>query len=204
MRAASSGVATNFPASPEQLHRAVVPVHTFVVAVPCHLYAGRDQCDTEHEQQPPEAADQCGAGEDEHRAQRQCPEDAPEEHSVLVTHGDGKRREDHGPDEHVVDAERLLDHVATHVFAERGAAEQRQDDDGEAETEGHPHCRLDQRTPGRGFVVVAVQEQVDREHRDDQGQQAGPVPRLDVELGELRSDGRYEREGRFHGRPSFG
>ena len=57
------------------------------------------------------------AGEDEHRAQDQGAEDAPEQHPELVLRRHGEVAEDHRPDEDVVDREALLDQVAGQVLA---------------------------------------------------------------------------------------
>ena len=52
---------------------------------------------------------------------RERAENPPEQHAVLELDGDGHGRKQDGPDEHVVDAERLLDQVAADVLAERFA-----------------------------------------------------------------------------------
>ena len=85
------------------------------------LEPGVDEEHTEHQQQPPEPADQRAAEDDEDRPQREGTEDAPEQHPVLVLQRDRQRGEQHRPDEDVVDAERFLDQVAADELAERGA-----------------------------------------------------------------------------------
>ena len=145
------------------------------------LDARCDEHHAEHEEQPPELLDERGAGEDEHGAHRQRAEDAPEQHPVLVARRDRERREDHRPHEDVVDAERLLDHVAAEVLAERLATPHEQHHEREPEPARHPDRRLDQRVLGRRFLVAAVQEQVDRQQDRDHAEQRRPVPRADVD-----------------------
>ena len=64
------------------------PARRFVLclvgAVADDLGARVDEEDAEHQQQPPEAADQRAAEDDEDRAHREGAEDAPEQHAVLV------------------------------------------------------------------------------------------------------------------------
>lgn len=67
-----------------------------------HLHPGEQQEGPEEVQHPGEVLHQCCAHPDHDRAQDHHPEDAPEQHAVLVTAGDGEIAENHGHDEHVV------------------------------------------------------------------------------------------------------
>ena len=154
-----------------------------------------DQEHAEHQQQPPEPADQCAAQHDEERPQRKCAEDAPEQHPVLILQRDRQRGEQHRPDEHVVDAERLLDQVAADVLAERGAAVHHRDDDRERQTAHHPDGRLDRCFLGRRRVRLAVSVQVDPQHGDDDHEQRDPRSQGDVDVDELGTIGGCSNEG---------
>ena len=79
-------------------------------------------------------------------------EDAPEEHSELELARDGEEREDHGPHEHVVDREALLDQEAGVVLAGRLPAVPEQHDESEAEAQRDPHRRLDRGLADRDDV----------------------------------------------------
>jgi hypothetical protein len=114
-----------------------------VVAVAEDLDAGVDQEHTEDQQHPPELGDQRRPEDDEAGAKGEGSEDAPEQHPVLELERDGHRREQHRPDEDVVDTERLLDQIAADVLTERGAAELDRDECREAEPACHPDRRFD-------------------------------------------------------------
>ena len=64
--------------------------------------------------------------------QHERAEDAPEQDPELVRPGHGEEREDHRPDEDVVDREALLDQVAGEVLAGRPGARRPRDDEREA------------------------------------------------------------------------
>ncbi|MDT4875656.1 hypothetical protein FQZ97_1110380 [compost metagenome] len=77
-----------------------------------HLHPGQQQKGAEYIENPVEALHQRGAQTDHDRAQHYDPEDAPEQHPVLVTPGNAEETEDHRHDEHVVHRQRLLDQKA--------------------------------------------------------------------------------------------
>ena len=171
-----------------------------VVAVADDLQAGVDEEDAEHQQQPPEPADQRAAEDDEDRPQGEGTEDAPEQHPMLILQRDRQRGEQHRPHEDVVDAERLLDQVATDELTERTAAERDRDHAGERETAHHPDQRLDGRFLGCRRMRFAVAEQVDRQHDDDHGEQRDPRCRGNVdvdEVGTIASSNEVQRKTPF-------
>ena len=86
------------------------------------LHGRVEQERAEDVEDPVEALDQRDAGEDEDRPQHERAEDAPEQHPELVLPGHGEEREDHRPDEHVVDRQALFDQEAGVVLAARLAA----------------------------------------------------------------------------------
>ena len=92
-----------------------------VVVAEHQLAGGVEQERAEDVEHPVEALDDRHAGEDERRPQDQRPEDAPEQHAVLVLRRHEEVAQDQRPDEHVVDAEALLDQVARDVLAGRRA-----------------------------------------------------------------------------------
>jgi len=155
-----------------------------LVAVAEDLDAGVDQEDTENQQHPPELGDQRRSEDHEGGAQSERTEDSPEQDPVLVLERDRHRGEQHRPNEHIVDAERLLDQIAADVLAEGTAAELDRDEYREAEPTCNPHSGLDQRFLRRRCVVIPVAEQVDREHRRDRRGEEDPRPYGHVEIDE--------------------
>ncbi len=177
----------------EELDRAVVTLGAFVVAVADHLDARYEEHEPEDRQHPPEPRDQRAPTEDEDGAQRERAEDAPEQDAVLVTGGDRERGEDDRPDEHVVDAERLLDHVAAEVLTERLTAPRHEDDHGEDESARHPRGRLDEGAARSRCVIATVQHEVDGEQAGEQRDEADPDPRGDVDVREVGAGRRKVR-----------
>jgi len=163
-----------------------------LVAVPEDLDASVDQEHAEDQQHPPELGDERRAEDDERGAQGEGAEDAPEQDAVLILEWDRHRCEQHRPHEHVVDAERLLDQVATDVLTERAAAELDRDEDRETEPARDPDRGLRQGFLRRRRVVVAMAEQVDGKHRRDGRSEKDPRPQGDVEVDErLGSEHRW-------------
>jgi hypothetical protein len=141
-------------------HRVVLRVHLLVVAaVAQHAGGGDQQEGPEHEQHPLEALEQGDAGEDEHEAQHEGAEDAPEQHPELVGAGHREVAHDQRPHEDVVDAEALLDEVARDVLAGGLAPVPGEDHTGEGDADADPHRRLDGGLLGGGGVRLAVHEQ---------------------------------------------
>ena len=121
----------------------VVDVLGLVVAGDLHGRVQQERAeDVEH---PLEVLDQRHAGEDEDGAQDERPEDAPEQHPELVLLGHGEEREDHRPDEHVVDREALFDQEAGVVLAGSLAALPGQHDEAEREADRDPDRGFDRR-----------------------------------------------------------
>jgi hypothetical protein len=65
-----------------------------------------------HVEHPREVCDERGADRDHQAAQRERPENSPEQHTMLIGSRHREEPEQHRDDEHVVNAERLLDDVA--------------------------------------------------------------------------------------------
>ena len=142
-----------------------------------HTRRGEQQERPEHVEDPVEPLDQGDAGEDEDRPHHEGPEDAPEQHPVLVLRRHLEVAHDQRPDEDVVDAQALLDEVAGDVLAGRRPAEPPQHDQREADADRDPHRRLDGRLACADGVRLAVHDQqVDQQQGDDQRQQDAPLP----------------------------
>ena len=128
---------------------------------------GDEQEGAEDVEDPLELLDEGDAGEDEDRPEDERTEDAPEEDAELVLPGHGEVREDHRPDEDVVDRQRLLDEEAREVLPGRLAVVARRaehvDHAGEGEPDRDPDGGLDRRLLDLDDVRRAVHEQqVDR------------------------------------------
>ena len=156
-----------------------------MLGVADHLDAGSDEEDAEHDQDPPETADQRRAEPDEQRPEGKCAEDAPEQHPMLIFERDGERGEKHRPHEHVVHRKRLLDQIARDVLAEGLAAERRPDDCPEREAAGHPDHGFTQRLFGAGLVIVSVADEIDREHQGNESAEAYPGPQRNRQIDEV-------------------
>jgi hypothetical protein len=108
------------------------------------------------------------AHEDQDEAHHEGAQDAPLEDPGLVVGPDLEILEDHDEDEHVVDRERLLDHVARQELDR--VVDRQVEGDPRAEEKRHPHPH---HAPDGGLlhrdrvVVLAGQEQVDVQHRRD-------------------------------------
>ena len=142
-----------------------------------HLDPGEDQERREHIQHPLELRDKAGAEADHDRAQHDHPEDAPEQHSMLVQARHREIGKDHRDDEHIVHRQALFDHKAgdeleaggftqippyprTKAKAERDVAR------GQGQTFAHPDLAL-----------LAVQHaEIEREQGDDDGEEGEPHP----------------------------
>ena len=147
---------------------------------------GVDQEGAEDVEDPFETFDEGHAREDEHGAQCERTEDAPEQHAVLVALRDGEIAHHQRPHEDVVDAQALLDQIARDVLAARLGAEPPGHDPGERDTDADPDCGLDGRFLGRDLVCLPVDhQQVDEQHGHDERQERGPLPRGDVDVGEV-------------------
>ncbi len=94
-------------------------------------------------------------------------------------------REQHRPDEDVVDAERLLDQVSAQILAERLPTPAESDEQSEAEATGDPDRGLQGRLPGGGCVGLAMAVEVEREQSQDDGAQSQPVDRVYVDIDEV-------------------
>ena len=102
----------------DEPHRdVVVVVDLLVLVVAGDLDGGVEQERTEDVEDPFEVLDERHAGEDEDGAHHEGAEDAPEQHAELVLARHGEEREDHRPDEDVVDRQALLDQEAGVVLA---------------------------------------------------------------------------------------
>ena len=112
---------------------------------------------------------------DQDDARDQRPDDAPEQHAVLILNRHSERREDHQEDENIVDAERLLDEVAGRPLQPRLRA--LKDVHADIEGDGKPDP---ERTPGKRFptpdlVRIAVKHtEVECEHDEDESDEQNP------------------------------
>ena len=123
---------------------------------------------------PAVGLERLGAEEDEHGAQAERDQDAPEQHARLLVARDGERGEDQREDEDVVERERLLHHVA----GEEGLAGPAAGDDPETRTEGDGEPDPDP-APDRGradghVLLRRPGLQVDDDHQGEEGEQAAP------------------------------
>jgi hypothetical protein len=109
---------------------------------------------------------------------------------MLQSKRDGHGREQKGPDEHVVDAQRLLDQVAADVLAERLPTERHGDYPGKEQGARDPGDRLPKGLARGGRMVVAVAQQIHGQHHRQYGKQRRPGPIGHIEIGKVRPSGR--------------
>ena len=133
--------------APDQPHDEVLLRRDLFVPGEQEADPGDDQERPEQVDQPVEAPEQRGAGEDERRAQHEGAEDAPEQHPVLQLLRHLEVGEDDQEDEQVVDRERVLDQVAGDelepdlVSRTRGRASRRRSPPGRCRTASTPPPR---------------------------------------------------------------
>ena len=122
-------------------------------------------------------ADQLRAGQHERQPQHDRPQNAPEQHPVLVLHGHLEEAEDDGEDEDVVHRQRPFDHVAGQEGHARLAAEpppdQAVEGGGQAAPEDGPAGRFAQRWRA---VVPMEHQQVQPEQDGHQDSESDPMP----------------------------
>ena len=147
-----------------------------LVALTDHPPTRVEQERGEHVQDPGEVLDQHRADGDERAPQDQRAQHAEEQDAVLELWRNREVAEDDRPDEHVVDGQGLLDEVAGEVLLPDLGPLPRPEQRSEADAQRHPDG-----APGRGLadldhVGVAVGDEVDGEHGEDDGDDADPHP----------------------------
>ena len=151
-----------------------------------HLDASVDQEESEEGEYPFESLDHRHSCEDEDRAEYQCPEDAPEEHLVLVFPLHTEEGEKHQEHEKVVHRQRLLNQVARqelHRLLLRLYGIEQPDACAEHQRHGNPdNCHLQGlRDTDLMLTFLAKRLQVDIKHGDDQHIKQGPRPQGDTD-----------------------
>src|SRR5581483_7689787 len=76
-----------------------------------HANSSQDQKPAENIKNPMVMADEFGADADHQAAHEQSAEDTPEQDTMLIERRNTKEAENRGDDEHIVDAERFLNHI---------------------------------------------------------------------------------------------
>jgi hypothetical protein len=130
------------------------------------LDPGVDQEGAEDEDHPGELGEQRRAGDDEDAAQDDRPEDAPEEHPVLMLGGHREVGEDDQEHEQVVDREGVLDDVPGDELERRSAAEMPGEVGREEAAHGDEEEGVAQRRLRRDHLGAAVEH---REVEDEEG-----------------------------------
>ena len=167
----------------EELHDDVLRrVAGLFVAVAEHLETGVEQEQSEESQNPLEALDHGGTGEDEDAAQDECTEDAPEEHFVLVLALNAEEGEEHEEDEEVIHRQRLLYEVARqkfHGLAVRVDGIEQVDGAAEQQRDAYPDGRHLQRLGNVDLMLSFLAEhlQVGNEHDEHQNIEHNPRPK---------------------------
>ena len=139
------------------------------------LEAGVDQEEPEEHKHDREPGDDRGS-EDEDGSKKECAEDAPEQHPVLILERDLHRGKQQCPDEHVVDAERLLGQVDTQILAGGGATKLRPHEERERQATQDPEGRFARCFTKGGLMSFAVAVEIDGKQRDDRNEEHDPVP----------------------------
>ena len=175
----------------ETLHEADTSGGSFSLVFPVADNANPcvNEEDAEDDEYPDELVDERRTDRDEQRPQRQGTEDAPEQDAVLVTEGDGERRENHGPHEDVVDAERFLDKISRDVLTEGFPAPHNGHAEAEEEAAQHPESRLEEGLAGSGLVGFSMAVQVGGEQCQDDHPEDDPGDHRYVDVDEVFPDG---------------
>ena len=129
-----------------------------------------------------EDLEQRDAGHDEHRPQHQRHDDAERQHVGALGLRDGERAEQDGDHEHVVQRQRLLHQEAGPVRTGGRAVGGGEHDEPEGHAGGQPQEGPGGRALHRARAAMG-EEQVDREHEQDRGDQRDPAEQGDGHLG---------------------
>lgn len=149
----------------------------FLLARQRHLDAGVDEKGPEDVEHPVEAIDHADPDENEDGPHDHGPNDAPEEHAMLVFGRDLEVGENENEDEDVVHAQAEFDDVGGEKLLGGHGSTPRPDECVKREGQRHPHG-----TPAKGFLefhfvgIALKYAEVDREHRGDKREKAGPSP----------------------------
>jgi hypothetical protein len=141
-----------------------------LVALSQELHPCEDEERAEDIDEPVEAREHRAAREDHDGAHDQRPQDAPEQHAVLVERRHLERREDDDEHEDVVDAQRLFDEVARQELGPELRPELPPDDRVEHEGEGDPD-----RAPRCGLLeahdvgLLVEDAEVEGQHGEHEG-----------------------------------
>ena len=142
-----------------------------------HLEPREHEEGTEHIEYPGERRDKRRPHADQDGAQHDDPDDAPEQHPVLVEAGNAQGAKDHGHDEDIVHGQRLLDHIAGEEFEPALRAARPPDPAAEGEGDGHVAAVKNEAFARRYFLGIAVQHaQVKHQqghHHADEGEPEG-------------------------------
>ena len=148
-----------------------------------NLNPREDQERAEHVDDEVQRPEKDPRGRNQHRPHHQRPDDAPEQHPVLVRGWHRERREDEQEDEDVVDAQRLLDEVAGRPFNAGLGALERVHADVEDDGKANPGDAPGERLLSGHLVRVAVEDaQVEREHARDERQENSPGKEFDEQV----------------------
>jgi len=104
---------------------------------------------------------------------------------MLVLQWDLHRREEQGPHEHVVHAERLFGDVHTEVFTRSGPTELHQHEHAEHERADHPEDRLQASFPKCRGVGLTMTPKIETEQRNNTNRQQYPRPSGYIEVDEV-------------------
>ena len=159
-------------------HRVLRQVRVgFGIVAAQHLDAAEEQEGTEDVENPIELLHQGRAQTDHDRAQHDDPENAPEQHAVLVLTRDVEVAEDHRHDEDVVHRQRLLHQEAGVVLHRLGTAELPPDPAAEGDADTEIAGIQQQALAHLDFMLIAMQHaEVEYQKGDDQYQKGQPEP----------------------------
>ena len=137
---------------------------------------GDQQDDSKHILDPGEVGEQGDAGGDEESAHDDGPADSPEQDAVLLMAVEAEGAEEDKEDEKVVDAQRALDQIARKelkgVLMAVGAQQPEREGGGQQSEEDRP---APGHAPGDFLVLVAEEEEIDREQDDDENMEGDPI-----------------------------
>ncbi|MDT4802986.1 hypothetical protein FQZ97_357190 [compost metagenome] len=164
-------------AADELQHRVAGQVRVGFLLREEHLHAGEQQEGTEHVEDPVELLHQGAAQADHDGAQHHHPEDAPEQHAVLITTRDGEKAEDHRHDEDVVHGQRLFDQEAGVELDSALRAQFEPHPDTEQHADAEVAAIEQQAFAHLDFVLVTVQHpEVEDQQGEDDCEEDEPQP----------------------------
>ena len=165
------------PLFEELQHRIGGDIMLFFTGSKQHFHPGQDQKHRKDIQDPVILRDQRGADANHDAPQHDHPQNAPEQHAVLIGAGDGKEREDQRDDKDIVQRQGLFHHKGGQILRGGGEIHLPVDETGKAQAQGNVQRRQPQTLRHADFVIAGVQQaQIQHQKAQNHADKGQPHP----------------------------